>query len=485
MNIKTTIVLFVLLLGVGGFLWYSSSKPEVAPKPTEHSLLDLKSDDVSRFVITGADGKKIAAQKTSENGMPVWKLTDPVTAPAESYKISSLLESLTGMQSTAQVPAAGSDAPKTGIDTPQYTVDLYSGDKDTKFAIGDETGIAGGVYIKINGADHVDVVNRSILDTLEKPANDLRKTQLFETSSSAVQQLTILRKDGSELVLEKQPKGWQMIKPIAQPADTSAVEDILSAVINMTPVEFVDDPSQAFGLNKPVATVIFSATAPSTQPTTSPTEMAGAVKVIFGSYDDLAKKNIFAQTSGGTTVKVAATVLDSLNKKPLELRNKTVLDFEPAQVQHLSINMDQPATTQPTVQPATTKLVVLARRKKDLAMGPVLPTTNPTTAPAVKSDWVVGDKTTVDADDTKVTSLLNDLHPLKADKYLEAAPTAKPVKVFTLMITPGPGIPPAVLELRDPGNDGSVIGSYNNLWFEMPRTILTDLGAEFAKAPAK
>jgi hypothetical protein len=43
---------------------------------------------------------------------------------------------------------------------------------------------------------------------------------------------------------------------------------------------------------------------------------------------------------------------------------------------------------------------------------------------------------------------------------------------------------PAVLVLRDPGNDGSLVGSYNGLWFEMPRTILTDLAAEFAKAPA-
>ncbi len=129
MNIKTTIVLFVLLLGVGGFLWYTNSKPDVTPKPTVHTLLDLKADDVSRFVIAGSDGKKIAGQKTSENGVPIWKLTEPVAAPAESYKISSLLESLTGMQSTAQVPATGSDAPKTGVDSPQYTVDLYSGDK--------------------------------------------------------------------------------------------------------------------------------------------------------------------------------------------------------------------------------------------------------------------------------------------------------------------------------------------------------------------
>jgi hypothetical protein len=80
--------------------------------------------------------------------------------------------------------------------------------------------------------------------------------------------------------------------------------------------------------------------------------------------------------------------------------------------------------------------------------------------------------------------VLNDLHPLKADKYLEKPSTAKPVKVYTVTLSTTSAGLTTVLVLRDPGNDGSVIGSYNDVWFEMPRTILTDLAAEFAKAPA-
>ena len=119
-----------------------------------------------------------------------------------------------------------------------------------------------------------------------------------------------------------------MLKPTSMPVDSSAADDLVSTVINMTPVEFIDDPSQALGLNRPVDTVTFSSAAPSTQPATT---MPGAVTVIFGGYDDLAKKNVFAQTPDGTIVKVAASVLDSLNKKPVELRDKTVLDIDPGQ----------------------------------------------------------------------------------------------------------------------------------------------------------
>lgn len=495
MNIKTTIVLLVLLLGVGGYLLYTRDKSETPPKPVEHTLLDIKSDDITRFVITDPEGKKIAAQKTSEGGEPaVWKLTEPVSAPAESYKVSSLLDSLTSLKSTAEVAATGSDAPATGLDKPQYIVELFKGQKETKLTLGNPLEVSGGIYVQVGGHDKVDVVSSSITDSLDKPASDYRKTQLFETASPSVQQITVTHKDGSQLVLEKQPKGWQIVKPIDVAADTSAVEDLVSAVVNMTPVEFVDDPSQAFGLNRPTDVVTFSAEAPSTQPatrpTTNPTEMTGGVKVIFGGYDDLEKKNVFVQIPDGTTVKVASSVLDSINKKPFELRDKTVVDIDPAKVTDLTIGITQPATTQPTVQAEVNKQVVLQRRKKQITMGPVLPatrpaTTEPATQPAPPTDWTVLEKKLVDAEDSKVTAILTQLHPLKADKYLESPSVAKPVKLYKLTLsTGGPGAA-TVLILRDPGNDGALIGSCNDLWFEMPRTILTDLDADFVKPGAK
>jgi hypothetical protein len=496
MNIKTTIVLLVLLLGVGGYLLFTREKPRDDIKPVEHTLLDIKTDDVTRFLITDSDGKQIAGVKTIDGNLPpAWKLTQPVEAPAETYKVSALLDTLTGLKSTAEVPASGTDAPKTGLDKPQYTVDLFVGDKDTKLTVGDALGVSGGVYVRVGGHDQADVVSDSLIDSLNKPANDLRKTQLFETASPSVQQVAIRHKDGSSLVLEKQAKGWQVVTPAVLPADSSAVDDLISSVINMTAVEFVDDPSQAFGLNHPMATFTFSTAAPSTQPATKPSTqlattapvMPGGSTVIFGAYDDVLKKNIFVQLPGGQIVKVAASVLDSLNKTPLDLRDKTVVDFDPAQVTKLSVNLDQPATTQP-VAAAVTKLVVLERRKKTVVMGPVLPTTHPTSGPGTQpavpaTDWVVAGPPPSDADDTKVTALLGDLHPLKADKFLATAPATKPVKVYTVTLsTSTPGVP-AVLVLSDSGNDASLNGSYNGLSFQLPRTILTDLGAEFSKAP--
>jgi hypothetical protein len=388
------------------------------------------------------------------------------------------------LKSNNVVPETGADAPPhTGLDKPQYTINLTcSGGKTVKLLVGDPLAIGDAVYVKIDGHDKIDVVNNSLVTALDKPASDLRKTQLFDTASSSIQQLTITHKDGSQLVLEKQPKGWQIIKPSLMPADQFSVDDLLSAIINMTPVSFVDDPNDAIGLNKPVDTVTFSTTAPSTQPSTTTTQPAG-VTIKFGGYDDVEKKNVFVQLPDGGIVKAASSMLDTLNKKPLELRDKTVVDLDPEKIQSLSIAITQPATTQP-VAPAVDRTVLLQRRPKETRLGPTLPATKPTTGPtsapaAPATVWVIAGAKPFDADDAKITALLGQFHPLKADKFREApAPSKARQFVLTFTVT---GQPAVVLTLSDPGNESPLVGSYGGLTFEIPRTIATDLSGEFKK----
>jgi hypothetical protein len=505
MNIKTTIVLLVLLLGVGAYVFITRDKgteTDDTAKHDEHTLLDVKDGNITRFSITGPDGKVIAAEKSRlPDGMDAWKLTEPVKATAETYKVSSLLTTLTGLKSTEQIPSKGTAAMNAGLDKPRYTIDLTANGAETTLLVGGDQAIGGGVYVQVKGHDQIDVVSASVLDPLQKSADSLRSDRLFDTAPASVQQLTITRRDGSKLVMEKGTTGWLILKPQAMPGDASAIEDLASTVINMQPVSFVDDPSDALGLAKPEVTVTFSTAPPSTQPTsatTLPTTMANAVKVIFGSYDDFNKKNVFAQVPDGTIVKVAASVLESLNKTPLDLRDKTVLNIDPALVNKVVITSNQPATTQP-IAAAVDHTLTLQRRPKD-ALGPPVPiasTTRPTTGPAStmpitpgtmpvlpeapKTDWQVAGPKPMDADDAKIATLLGQFHPLKGEKFLEKQPAGRVVKTYTVSVSFTGQAGPAVLTLIDTGNDGNLIGTYNGLTFEVLRSVASDFGSDFLK----
>ena len=95
-----------------------------------------------------------------------------------------------------------------------------------------------------------------------------------------------------------------------------------------------------------------------------------------------------------------------------------------------------------------------------------------------------------DADDAKVQSLLDGLHPLRANKYLDAAPTAPAAGTYVVKIhaTAYGDQPAKVHELKftesGTGTDAKVIGVYEGLTFEVDRFFLDRVTADFTtKAP--
>jgi 7-cyano-7-deazaguanine reductase len=370
------------------------------------------------------------------------------------------------------------------------------------------------VYVSLGDGKEVHVVPVSLADQLEKPASDYRKTQLVDLPSNQVKQLTITDKDGKvALKAEKRGEDWQLIEPAKMPAEKRDVDDIIFAATGLRAVEFVSENATADGakyqLNKPQLTVSLSTEAPTTQavPATTPTSQAAPKVITFGRHDDILKKNVYASVSGSPSIaKVAATVLESFNKKPLQLRDKRAVNVDPEQVSKLSFAADVAATTQPTSKPASKREVAVQRRKEALTLGPAVPTTKPTSGPATtqaattqaaatqpapeQSKWELLSDPKGEASDAKVGAVLNALHPLRIEKYLETIPTtqAKPVATYTINLTTeaagGANVTDHLIRLTDRGNDQPLVGEYNGLAFELDRAILRHLEGEFTKGAA-
>jgi hypothetical protein len=307
----------------------------------------------------------------------------------------------------------------------------------------------------------------------------------------------------------------------------------VTTLTGLTAGEYVsDDPTQAklYQLDPPRMSAVLSSTPPATQPATqpattqaAPTSQPAPIVVKFGRYDDVLKSNVFAMTSQSPAIaKVSASSLDAINKKPLDLRDRKVMDIDPSQVASVRIIADVAATTKPTSKPASKADVHITRRKEP----PVLvlaPTSKPTSGPATTqqattqaasqpvtkptattaaaaaatqptSKWEVfgaGSGATTQpsaADDSKVDTLLTSLHPLRVRKYLEKAPTTQPsaTYVVTIVSQAAGGASPITHELTlvDPGNGGDVSGTYNGLAFEVDRFFLDHLSGDFKKGAA-
>lgn len=498
MNFKTTLLLIVLLAAAGAFLFFthdpaSKSDDITADSADGAKLLDVDAKDVSKLVVTPADGAAFTLEKKGSD----WQLTDPVKAPAETWEVDSLVRAITDAKSHGQIDAGGANASSTGLAPPRYQVQLVTASRTVKLAVGAKSPVGGNLYVKLDNKDKADIITGELSEKLDKGADAYRKMNLVSASSSEMKQITITR-PGARIALQKSGASWQITEPTRMPADDTAVSDLTFSITGLRADSYVDPnsvPADAFA--RPQLTVAYTDAAPIVPPATAPSTAPVWTTIQFGGYEDVLRKNVYVNIDG-TVAKVAAMSLDNFKKKqPLELRDKKIVDLDAEQVNKLTLATDLPAATQPTTRPAVNKTVTIERRKADPVLGPALPatqlaTTGPTTlattqstpAPAL-SKWVITSDPTGDADDSKVSTLLSALHPLKAEKFMESAPTTQPAGRYVLSVTTvAPGGSPVTdhqITLLDPGQDQPLIGSYNGLSFETARSLLSNLEGEWIK----
>ena len=482
MNFKTTIILIAILAGVSVYFFLTRDtaeqqrETETETAQAEQSLFDIKPEDVTRLSITPKDGKgKLAFEKKDGN----WRMTQPADAAAETFQVDSLVRQLATLTTRGQVDAADN---VTGLGSPRYTVELASKDKTVTLAIGDKSALGDHMYVRVGASAKADVVPASVSETLDQPASKYRKSRLIETAASEIRQITIER-EGKKLSLQKDGSNWEITEPRRMPADASAASDLTFAITGLTANDFGTE-SAAHGLDQPVATIWFSTEAPSTQPAAA-TQPAGTT-IRLGRYDDILRKNIFASvsTAPDTVIKVAASVLDSFDKTPLEIRDKKVLEIDRDTIQRITIQTDLAATTQPTTRPATKSNVIIERHVE------VPPTTMPATtqaatqpAPEPVVKWVFAPTSDQALDQSKLDPILNALNPLQATKFLEQAPSAtQPAGTYVLIVEAGTDSARTthVIRITDPGGDAAPVATYNDLVFEIERSLVSHLNENLA-----
>src|SRR2546421_1095657 len=152
MNFKTTILLIILLAAVGVIIFVTresgTQTGELAPS-VEKKLLDIASADVTKLNITQSDGKSLAFEKSGAN----WRMTSPLATAADNEQVNSLIDSLTSLQSRGVVDAGGKNASVTGLDQPNFRVELTTKDgRVTKLAIGNKSATGGNLYLHRQGA---------------------------------------------------------------------------------------------------------------------------------------------------------------------------------------------------------------------------------------------------------------------------------------------------------------------------------------------
>ena len=221
----------------------------------DKTLVEIDRQTVDRIAASGNE-------TTMELGRDVtgWKLTKPMTAIADPTAADTLLGLVQGatIKSIVAEQATPADLKKYGFDRPQATLSLHTGETATTLVFGGNASDTD-VFVREGSKPLVATADRSLLEAVQKPAEEYRRKNIFGFSRYSTDRLEFTR-DGQTVVLEKvksqdlTPDKWRRVSPNAGDPDAMSVDDLLTKLEGLRATSFLNSTAGT-GLDKPSLTV--------------------------------------------------------------------------------------------------------------------------------------------------------------------------------------------------------------------------------------
>jgi hypothetical protein len=161
----------------------------------------------------------------------------------------------------------------------------------------------------------------------KKPSGDDKKEKVFSADKNKVKSFTLSREGGDKIAVSKEGESWKLVSPANVPADANAVDTVLStlesAEISATVTE---QPASlaGYGLETPRLTVAVVAEGPEQ-------------RLLLGRHTP-DETGVYAKYADkGRVFTVPAQVEASLLKKPVDLRDRSVLHMKREMVKRVDL----------------------------------------------------------------------------------------------------------------------------------------------------
>ena len=320
---KSTLIVVVVAIALGAFVYFYDSKHSVAPPTDEASwkpAFAVHADQITGLTLESGTGKTVFAKQGDS-----WQITQPVPTRADQASINGIVNDLSSAKIRRSFAPTDSLS-KYGLAQPAVTIDFQQkGGVEHRIRLGDKDFSGNVVYALIDASKNVDLLPVSLLDETGKPLSQLRDRSLLELNGSEITGITIDGSTGTVAVTKKRST-WEIAKPKAVSADSSAVDSLASA---LSTDKFTDVVSES-----PEDLAKYGLTHPSMSVTAA--TKGQEFHLLVGKKNG---DNYYARDTARPMIfEIGSTVYDALNKKFFDLRDKSILHFDPAQVAAVEIH---------------------------------------------------------------------------------------------------------------------------------------------------
>ena len=334
MNFRTTLIIIVLLAGIGGayFLFFQESADETPnEKQRIHQVYGIARENVQQVEILFADAAyqnlKLVKDATGD-----WQLENPFGADANGEKVNQMLDDILNKRVKQNLEVTG--LTQYGLDTPSITLSLWTAGTSpaATFFIGKKA-INFSVYMKEKSEAHIFLIESSALDDLTKSPTDLRSRSVIKFSTESVSNIQIEHRDKgltsqpTTVNCEKRGDTWLVTHPIEAKADAEEIETLLSELRALQVSTFEADTVEAnvparlenSGLDTPRLQIALT-----DGDKTSALHIGSAVLSKDGTQERVYVKSVHQDA----IYTVSDDIYTLLNKSAFDLRDKRVIDFQ-------------------------------------------------------------------------------------------------------------------------------------------------------------
>ncbi len=386
---RSLLVLLVIALGLGAYIYFVERERDPGASEAREDAFDVAPADINEVTIRGASGETTTLRKSDD----AWALTAPVTAPADSATVESILSSLSTMEIDRVVDENPTSLAQYGLDTPRLDVSFTTtGGATHRLALGNTTPTNSGMYARIDDNARLVLVPAFLESAFNRTTFDLRNRRALDVARDAVDRIAIAPRTGTAIDLRRDGVNWRLAAPIDARADFSPADSMLSRLTTAQMTSIVkegDAPTPAelrtWGLETPQLTATVGAG-------------SSTATIALGSARDDA--SIYARDLSRPIVfTVDSSLLTDLRKEPGDLRVKDVFEFNAFSASTLDITQNGATTAWAKSVPES---------GADASAQPTWSRTAPEAG---------------DVNQTAMTDLLNALSALRAERFVAQVPS--------------------------------------------------------------
>jgi hypothetical protein len=249
-NPRTTGILFVVAVLLGGLVWWSN-RHEVERKDAEEQAKklfgELKADQIEWIALRTSDGHDARLERVQG----AWRLVAPVDFPADATTADGLASALEGMVSEGVIEDPQGLAVY-GLDRDEKVVRFRANGAEHELRLGKKTPVGANDYAATGASGTVYTIPSYRATSLSKPLDDLRERRPLRFDRDGIERIELTWHDGG-VVLEKKEGKWRLVSPLDTEADAETVETLLSDLVFLRATGFVDQPpaDAEIGLDRP------------------------------------------------------------------------------------------------------------------------------------------------------------------------------------------------------------------------------------------